>query len=62
MAPRDVELFEALAGDLLSDLGYDRTTKVISTEITKVAEQCRAWWQGEMARRARKSAARRRRS
>jgi hypothetical protein len=62
MAPRDVELFEALAGDLLSDLGYDRTTKVISNEITKVAEQCRAWWQGEMARRAQKSAARRRRS
>lgn len=52
MAKRDVELFEALAGDLLSDLGYEKGATVISDEIAEVAERCRTWWQGKMARRA----------
>ncbi len=54
MAPRDVELFEALAGDRLSDLGYERGATVISDEIAEVAERCRAWWQDKMARKARR--------
>jgi hypothetical protein len=51
MAERDLELFEALAGDLLSELGYGRGAPTISPEIAVVAERCRTRWQGEMARR-----------
>ncbi len=52
MKEQDVELFEALAGDLLSALGYERVFKAVSPEITKVAKQCRNWWETEMAARA----------
>ena len=61
MERRDLELFEALAGDLLSDLGYERAVTRISPDVARVAERCRGWWQAERARReakARRRAAR----
>ncbi len=48
MDPRNVELFEALAGDLLVELGYARATDTISPEIARVADHCRQAWQEEM--------------
>lgn len=41
MAERDVELFEAIAGDLLSILGYERAFNTISTNIAEVAKRFR---------------------
>jgi Sulfotransferase family len=52
MPTRDRELFEALAGDLLSQLGYERSVDHISAETAERAERCRRWWDGELARRA----------
>jgi hypothetical protein len=51
MKPRDVELFEALAGDLLSDLGYERAFSAISPGITATAERYRDWWKAGPKRR-----------
>ena len=51
-SPREIELFEALAGDLLSDLGYESGATVISDEIVEVAERCRKWWQDTQAAQA----------
>ena len=45
MKPRDVELFEALAGDLLSEFGYPRSFETVSSRTREVAERCRAWWE-----------------
>lgn len=50
MAERDIALFETLAGDLLSTLGYTRTTQTVSPDIAAVAERCRNWWAQEMER------------
>ena len=44
MAPRDIELFEAIAGDLLEDLGYERAYPRVSAAVADVAERCRFWW------------------
>lgn len=52
MSAGDIELFEAIAGDLLSTLGYERACNVISPAIAKVAEQYRNRWETEMAVRA----------
>jgi sulfotransferase family protein len=52
MSARNLQLFEALAGDLLSTLGYERAFNTISPEITKVAAQCRSSWQAEKGARA----------
>jgi hypothetical protein len=49
---RDLELFEALAGDLLCELGYQRSFEAASSETTELAERCRGWWEAELARRA----------
>ena len=51
MAERDLELFEAIAGDLLSTLGYERAVETVSPEIAAVADRCRRWWESRMARR-----------
>jgi Sulfotransferase family len=51
LANRDVELFEALAGDLLSALGYERGAATISPQIAAVAQRCQRWWELKMARR-----------
>lgn len=45
MDERDIELFEALAGDLISDLGYDRRFEHISPDVAAIARRCWAWWQ-----------------
>jgi hypothetical protein len=55
MAEREVELFEALAGDLLSLLGYERRVTAISAAIEAVAARCRSWWSSEFMRRETKS-------
>ena len=44
MRIRDLELFEAIAGDLLSTLGYERSFDAISPEIATIAERFRRWW------------------
>ena len=51
MSARDVALFEALAGDLLATLGYERVAERFSPEIREVADRCRVWWDSEMAKR-----------
>ena len=45
MKPKDVELFEALAGDLLSELDYPRSSERISSRTREVAERYRRWWE-----------------
>ena len=53
MESRDVELFEAVAGDLLAALGYDRACEAISREIVELATTSRRSWEAEVtARRA----------
>lgn len=56
MTERDLELFEALAGDFLSALGYERAIRAVSPEILALSERCRTQWESEMTRRAGSSA------
>ncbi len=49
MSGRDVELFEALAGEVLTTLGYERASERPSTEIVQIADRCRAWWRQNMS-------------
>ncbi|MGH3089946.1 MAG: sulfotransferase family protein [Rubrobacteraceae bacterium] len=58
MSGRDLELFEALAGDLLSNLGYERGAESLSQETVETAARCREWWEKERARRREKHARR----
>jgi hypothetical protein len=58
VSERDAELFEALAGDLLSELGYERSVGTPSPSVAATAERCRRWWESEMARRWAKQASR----
>jgi hypothetical protein len=51
MPERDVELFEAIAGDLLAHLGYQRAFGDISPEVAATADRCRRWWASEMPHR-----------
>jgi hypothetical protein len=51
MRQRDVELFEAIAGDLLSALGYERGFNRVSPEIAEVCKKCRSWWETELPTR-----------
>jgi hypothetical protein len=51
MDERSVQLFEALAGDLLSDLGYPRRHERFPAEIAAVADRCRQWWDDDRAAR-----------
>jgi hypothetical protein len=53
MEEKDLELFEAMAGDLLASLGYERAFTRISPAIARAADQYRNWWETEMAVRAR---------
>jgi len=50
LAPRDVQLFEALAGDLLVSLGYPLAEPEIPPEVSAVAERCERWWATEVER------------
>jgi hypothetical protein len=54
LSERDLELYEALAGDLLCELGYERSFEAASSETTALAEKCREWWEAELARRAKR--------
>ena len=51
MSERDLELFEALAGDTLSELGYEHGAGEPCPTVDAVAQRCRNWWNLEMARR-----------
>ena len=48
MSARDVELFEAIAGDLVGALGYERDADAISPEIAGIAKRCSDWWEPKM--------------
>jgi hypothetical protein len=61
MPASDVELFEAIAGDLLAELGYERAFETISPSVAAVAERCEAWWEDEKERKRSKQANRARR-
>ncbi len=56
MSERDIELFEAIAGDVLTTLGYERATDRPSQAIGEVADRCRAWWEQNMSGNGTKSA------
>jgi hypothetical protein len=47
----DLELFDALAGDLLTELGFDPGCDGISHGTAAKATRCRGWWDAEQARR-----------
>ncbi len=49
MKEADVELFEALSGDLLSKLGYERFHQRISPPVSQRAARCRDWWEREFS-------------
>ncbi len=44
MARRDRQLFEALAGDTLAELGYELPATDIPPEVAAVADAARRWW------------------
>lgn len=48
MSERDQELFEALAGEQLGMLGYERRFGRISDGVAAAARNCEAWWAREM--------------
>ena len=59
MHERDVELFEAIGGDVLSSLGYERAFPQVSTAMAARARELAGAWAAEQAPRA-KMASRRR--
>lgn len=50
---RSIELFEALSGDLLKELGYPLKFKTHSPEILERACACSRWWKNSRARSTR---------
>ena len=44
MEPRSIALFDALAGDLLADLGYEPAPETIDEKTAALAERCRQEW------------------
>lgn len=54
MPPADTALFESIAGDLLSELGYEKNIDVTAPETEETARVCRAWWDAELDARRRK--------
>jgi len=55
MSERDTALFEALAGDLLDELGLERMHRTISASISALAETCTAAFEAEHGRREAKA-------
>lgn len=51
MSASDVELFEALAGDLLNELDYQKGAGNIFSSVAALAEQRQRQWEAEMAQR-----------
>ena len=45
MEEQDVELFEAIGGDLLAELGYERSTYHFSSKIKSLTRDCIGWWE-----------------
>jgi sulfotransferase family protein len=54
LSPRDLQLFEALAGGTLAALGYRLATDptAIAPDVRAAAERCRRWWETEVERRS----------
>lgn len=50
MSARDLQIFEALAGDLLDDLGYARAAEPAGPDVAAEVEHCRRWWHSSSAR------------
>lgn len=50
MAPRDRALFELLAGEELSALGYELSGDPVTEELAQVADRCRTWWEARALR------------
>jgi hypothetical protein len=44
MAVPDLKVFEAVAGDLLSELGYERACDTISPELAEKSGEWQRWW------------------
>ena len=55
MEPEDTELFEALAGDLLAELGYPLCGARPAPAVRDLARHCRARWEDELMRRGERS-------
>ncbi len=49
MSPQDVAVFEALAGDLLAELGYPMSDVVMTTESRDLVHRAQDWWEGTMS-------------
>jgi hypothetical protein len=45
MSATDLEVFEAVAGDLLTELGYERTCNTISPELAVRTGEWHRWWE-----------------
>ena len=58
MAPGDVELFEAIAGDLLTLLGYERACDSIPAAVEALGRRCRDAWVAEVGERRKTMASR----
>jgi hypothetical protein len=53
-SPRDLQLFEVLAGDVLASSGYELAADLpIPPEVTATAERCRRWWETEFGQQPR---------
>lgn len=50
---RDIQLFEALAGDALEMFGYERACDRIPPAVADVAARCRRWWEDDRSRQVR---------
>ena len=57
MEERDLAVFETIAGDMLTELGYERADDSFSPEVAAVALRCKNWWEAKMADRLQKAAA-----
>jgi hypothetical protein len=56
MGEADITLFEAFAGDISSEVGYERACPALSPQVAAVADHCRAWWEEDKVRRKAKDA------
>jgi hypothetical protein len=54
LAPSDLELYEALAGDLLSLLGYERAVEAVSPKTEALASLYREAWERELLERGKR--------
>lgn len=51
LSTRDQQLFEAIAGDELEMLGFERLHATIPDEVRETARGCEDWWRSEMSDR-----------